>query len=213
MARGSSRPIRIREMSQQQFVEAGRTLMKDGVASVLELDQPGVGDEVVQALVLGRFDQAIERGLDHHRRHVGQGVEAARGAVAEDGGMARPLATVGRGAAAMDDVRAVLATLPAPPDEVVIGLPLEASGVEGPQARATRAWAEAAEPAFGMPLQFRDERLSSYLAEQRLGAMKRGRSGGPPTPTQRRAYRERVDREAAAIILQDELDARARPAT
>ena len=38
--------------------------------------------------------------------------------------------------------------------------------------------------------------------------MKRGRSGGPPTPAQRRAYRERVDREAAAIILQDELDAR-----
>ena len=38
--------------------------------------------------------------------------------------------------------------------------------------------------------------------------MKRGRSGGPPTPTQRRAYRGRVDREAAAIILQDELDAR-----
>ena len=39
--------------------------------------------------------------------------------------------------------------------------------------------------------------------------MKRGRSGGPPSRTQRDAYRGRVDREAAAIILQDELDARA----
>jgi hypothetical protein len=39
--------------------------------------------------------------------------------------------------------------------------------------------------------------------------MKRGRSGGPPSRTQRDAYRARVDREAAAIILQDELDARA----
>jgi hypothetical protein len=39
--------------------------------------------------------------------------------------------------------------------------------------------------------------------------MKRGRSGGPPTKTQRDAYRARVDREAAAIILQDELDTRA----
>jgi hypothetical protein len=39
--------------------------------------------------------------------------------------------------------------------------------------------------------------------------MKRGRSGGPPTPTQRLSYRSRIDREAAAIILQDELDARA----
>jgi hypothetical protein len=39
--------------------------------------------------------------------------------------------------------------------------------------------------------------------------MKRGRSGGPPSRTQREAYRARVDREAAAIILQDELDTRA----
>jgi hypothetical protein len=38
--------------------------------------------------------------------------------------------------------------------------------------------------------------------------MKRGRSGGPPSKTQRDAYRARVDREAAAIILQDELDTR-----
>ena len=40
--------------------------------------------------------------------------------------------------------------------------------------------------------------------------MKRGRSGGPPSRTQRDAYRARVDREAAAIILQDELDAAGR---
>jgi RNase H-fold protein (predicted Holliday junction resolvase) len=54
----------------------------------------------------------------------------------------------------------------------------------------------------------RDERLTSHVAEQRLGPMKRGRSGGPPSRAQRDAYRGRVDREAAAIILQDELDAR-----
>jgi RNase H-fold protein (predicted Holliday junction resolvase) len=55
----------------------------------------------------------------------------------------------------------------------------------------------------------RDERLTSHLAEQRLGPMTRGRSGGPPTRAQRDAYRARVDREAAAIILQDEIEARA----
>jgi len=60
-----------------------------------------------------------------------------------------------------------------------------------------------------LPVSLRDERLTSHLAEQRLGPMKRGRSGGPPTPAQRETYRARVDREAAAIILQDELDARA----
>ena len=57
-------------------------------------------------------------------------------------------------------------------------------------------------------MSYRDERLTSHLAEQRLGPMPRGRSGGPPTAHQRAAYRARVDREAAAIILQDELDAR-----
>ena len=62
---------------------------------------------------------------------------------------------------------------------------------------------------MGLTITLRDERLSSHLAEQRVGPMKRGRSGGPPSKTQRDAYRGRVDREAAAIILQDELDARA----
>ena len=45
--------------------------------------------------------------------------------------------------------------------------------------------------------------------------MRRGRSGGPPSKAQRDAYRARVDREAAAIILEDALTARraASPAT
>ena len=72
----------------------------------------------------------------------------------------------------------------------------------------TRAWGDAIRERLDLPLSFRDERLSSHLAEARLGPMKRGRSGGPPSKTQRDAYRARVDREAAAIILQDELDTR-----
>ena len=92
----------------------------------------------------------------------------------------------------------------------MVGLPLEASGDEGPQATITRAWANAiAERARRYRITFRDERLTSHVAEGRLGPMKRGRSGGPPSRTQRDAHRARVDREAAAIILQDELDARA----
>ena len=70
-------------------------------------------------------------------------------------------------------------------------------------------WVEAVQPLLEAPLRYRDERLTSHLAEERLGPMKRGRSGGPPSRTQRDAWRARVDREAAAIILQDELDARA----
>ena len=94
-------------------------------------------------------------------------------------------------------------------DELVVGLPLEASGAEGTMAGAARAWAAAIGAALALPVGLRDERLSSHLAQERLGPMPRGRSGGPPTPTQREAYRARVDREAAAIILHDELEARA----
>ncbi len=90
--------------------------------------------------------------------------------------------------------------------EIVVGLPLNAGGDEGPMARGARAWAAAIGEALGLPVRMRDEHLSSHRAETRLGPMPRGRSGGPPSPTQRDRYRARVDREAAAIILQDELD-------
>lgn len=138
-------------------------------------------------------------------------------ALAEDGDLsARPLTTLRR----HDVIEADLADLVTlieqhGVDEVVVGLPYEAAGHEGRQAAVTRAWASAIgtalEAALGddaPKITFRDERLSSHLAETRLGPMRRGRSGGPPTKTQRDAYRSRVDREAAAIILQDELDTR-----
>jgi RNase H-fold protein (predicted Holliday junction resolvase) len=80
-------------------------------------------------------------------------------------------------------------------------------GSEGHQAARTREWAEAVSAASGLSLRFRDERLTSERAENRVGNPPRGRSGGPPGAAQREAYRARVDREAAALILQDDLDA------
>jgi len=129
-------------------------------------------------------------------------------------GYPRPLATVRR-ARTPDADAAVIGRAVAGLGvvEVVVGLPLEASGEEGPMAVAARAWAEAIGKRLELPVTLRDERLTSHVAEQRLGPMPRGRSGGPPTKTQRDAYRARVDREAAAIILQDELDARGARAT
>jgi putative Holliday junction resolvase len=142
-------------------------------------------------------------GIDLGERRIGV-------AIAElPGPRARPLATFARGGTAAADVAALRRLVPDPAIELVVGLPLDASGIEGTMARSTRAWAIEIHAVAGWPIAFRDERLSSHRAEQRLGPMARGRSGGPPTSTQRRAYRERVDREAAAIILQDELDARA----
>ncbi|TAK02755.1 MAG: Holliday junction resolvase RuvX [Chloroflexota bacterium] len=145
-------------------------------------------------------------GIDLGERRIGL-------AVAEiDREPALPLATIGRQRTVEADA-ARLATVIREQriDELVIGLPLEASGAEGTMAAAARRWAASIEAALAVPVALRDERLSSHLAEMRLGPMPRGRSGGPPTPSQREAYRARVDREAAAIILADELAARATP--
>ncbi len=143
-------------------------------------------------------------GIDLGERRIG--IAIAEG----DGAPARPHSTLRR-AASMDRDAANLEALIIANriDELVLGLPLEASGAEGTQAAITRAWGDAMAERLPVRLTLRDERLSSHVAEGRLGAMKRGRSGGPPSKTQRDAYRARIDREAAAIILQDELDARA----
>lgn len=142
-------------------------------------------------------------GLDLGERRIGV-------AVADTDGIAMPLTTLRRAATIEEDAVAVARIVTEQrAAEIVIGLPLDMSGGEGGQASLTRAWVAAARPHLGTPVRYRDERLSSHLAEERLGPMKRGRSGGPPSRTQREAYRSRVDREAAAIILQDELDARA----
>ena len=131
-------------------------------------------------------------------------------AVADAGiGIARPLATINRGATLDDDVE-TLGRVCREQDvaELVIGLPVEAAGGEGTMAAAAREWAAAIGERLALPVTLRDERLSSFEAERRLGRMPRGRSGGPPSRTQRNAYRARIDREAASVILQDELDAR-----
>jgi putative pre-16S rRNA nuclease len=143
-------------------------------------------------------------GIDLGARRIGLAIAD------DDGSGARAHSTLKRSANPERDAAALAALIEANHvDEVVVGLPLEASGAEGPQATITRTWAAAMAERLPIPFTFRDERLSSHVAESRLGPMKRGRSGGPPSRTQRDAYRARVDREAAAIILQDELDARA----
>ena len=146
-------------------------------------------------------------GLDLGEKRIGV-------AVADRNGIAMPLTTLRRAARLEDDAAAIARLLADQgATEIVVGLPLEAAGQEGAQARITREWVAAVTPLLDAPLRYRDERLTSHVAEQRIGPMKRGRSGGAPSKTQRDAHRARVDREAAAIILQDELDARAARST
>jgi putative Holliday junction resolvase len=143
-------------------------------------------------------------GLDLGERRIGI-------ALSESDGPALPLATLRRDRTPGVDAAAIQRLIDQHAvGEVIVGLPLEANGSEGPQVAITRSWVEAVAPLLsGVTVGFRDERLSSHVAEGRLGPMKRGRSGGPPSAAQREAYRGRLDREAAAVILQDELDARA----
>ncbi len=144
-------------------------------------------------------------GIDLGERRIGIAI-----ADGPDAG-ARPLTTLKRGkhvdadAAAIDELIAANAI-----DELVVGLPIDAAGHEGTQAELTRAWVRDIQARLGdhVTITLRDERLTSHVAEGRLGPMKRGRSGGPPSKHQRDTHRARVDREAAAIILQDELDSR-----
>jgi putative Holliday junction resolvase len=142
-------------------------------------------------------------GIDLGSRRIGL-------AVADAGiDIARPLQTVNRAASVEADA-VVVGRICREQDatELVVGLPVEASGIEGEMAAAAREWAGRIGPLLGLPVTLRDERLSSFEAERRLGRMPRGRSGGAPSRTQRNAFRARIDREAASVILQDELDAR-----
>ena len=85
-------------------------------------------------------------------------------------------------------------------ERVVLGLPLNMDGSEGPSARLARAFAPKLETALGVPVELHDERLSTFEAEIRL------RDQGFSAKDRR----SRVDAEAAAVILQGWLDRDAR---
>ncbi len=123
-------------------------------------------------------------------------------------GHARPLVTLSRRDVASD--AASIGRLAREHDvaELVVGLPLSLDGSEGPQAASTRSWVDAVAPLTGLRVTWQDERHTSEDAEQRLGGPGRGRAGGPPSAAVLRAYRARVDREAAAVIAQAALDSR-----
>jgi len=79
---------------------------------------------------------------------------------------------------------------------MVIGLPLNMDGSEGPRAQASRAYARNLAP-LGLPILLWDERWSTASAESALIAQDMSRA--------KRA--ERIDSHAAAVILQAAIDA------
>ncbi len=111
---------------------------------------------------------------------------------------ARPLSTVTRRKEAADLAAIAAAARKWEVDRAIVGLPLNMDGSEGPAARLARAFASKLEAALGVPVELFDERLSTFEAETRL--RDRGFSA--------KDRRERVDAEAAAVILQGWLDRR-----
>ncbi len=79
---------------------------------------------------------------------------------------------------------------------MVIGLPLNMDGSEGPRSQASRAYARNLEP-LGLPILLWDERWSTASATSALIAQDMSRA--------KRA--ERIDSAAAAVILQAAIDA------
>ncbi|MEO1745767.1 MAG: Holliday junction resolvase RuvX [Pseudomonadota bacterium] len=79
---------------------------------------------------------------------------------------------------------------------IVIGLPLNMDGSEGPRAQATRAFVRNLARIVPLPVAFWDERLSTVAAERSLLEQDVSRA--------KRA--ERIDSAAAAFILQGALD-------
>ncbi len=79
---------------------------------------------------------------------------------------------------------------------MVVGLPLNMDGSEGPRVQSTRAFAKNLSARISIPICFWDERLSTVAAERALLEA--------DTSRQRRA--EVIDHVAASFILQGALD-------
>ena len=79
---------------------------------------------------------------------------------------------------------------------IVLGLPVNMDGSEGPRAQATRAFARNMAGHIALPFAFWDERLSTVAAERAL----------IDQDVSRKKRADRIDSAAAAFILQGVLD-------
>lgn len=83
---------------------------------------------------------------------------------------------------------------------LVVGLPYSMDGSLGPQAEYVQQFAQKLSEALQLPVEYVDERLTSVEAEEQLKTQKRFS----------RQDKGLIDRQAAAIILQQWLDERTR---
>jgi putative holliday junction resolvase len=123
-----------------------------------------------------------------------------------DGILATPVATVLRDATQRDDLPSDMREISRlvreyEAVEVVVGLPVNLAGKEGPAAVATRQYVETLKTVIDpVPVRLTDERMSTVAATRRLS--ERGVRG--------KRQRAVVDQAAAVEILQSWLDAQRR---
>lgn len=79
---------------------------------------------------------------------------------------------------------------------IVVGMPRTMGGTLGPQALKVQAFAEMLQRATDVPLEFRDERLSTVTAKRLVGRRR----------DRKNRDRVRYDDAAAAVILQNYLE-------
>ncbi|TDQ56441.1 putative Holliday junction resolvase [Phaeovulum veldkampii DSM 11550] len=114
--------------------------------------------------------------------------------------VASPLSTIRREKFTLD--AAALLKIVAERDlkGIVLGLPFNMDGSEGPRCQSTRAFARNLERLTPLPIAFWDERLSTVAAERAL----------LEADTSRKRRSEVIDHVAAGYILQGALDRLAR---
>ena len=79
------------------------------------------------------------------------------------------------------------------PHRLIVGLPLNMDGTEGPAAQKSRTMGATLKQRHGLPVEYQDERLTSFAAEADLAERK----------LNRRAKKNVADAHAAAEILRD----------
>ncbi len=137
-------------------------------------------------------------GLDVGERRIGIAISDPTGV------LARPMATLrvgGLGVASMNELVEVLTALTQEDDGlalVVVGLPRRLDGSPNAMTAKVDVFAQTLGRRLGLPVVLQDERLSSREAESRLALREKDW----------RARKARLDAAAAAVILQDYLDAR-----
>lgn len=111
-----------------------------------------------------------------------------------DGLLATPVATLGRGAATVGELRGLVEEYAA--SEVVVGLPLSLGGGGTRSTDDARALAAELAEVLEVPVRLVDERLSTVSAQRALHESGRSVKGS----------RAVIDQVAAVIILQNALD-------